>query len=275
MATVRSRRVSRALYTSPMPPAPMAERISYGPRRAPGERAMMSRADCSTPDARRNALVPSRYATASARHGRATAPRLTKHMCVETPHDPRRHADLFDVCQIPHPDPRGICETLAEIHLDASSLTLTRAEAHDSANPAPSLIPGAQGLLQWRATPGRLSHAIVRLLYRASGNLSALAVYVELYGRDAAGAILAAGLRHRSEGVSARHVSLGARETIPRRRRQIRIARVRRARRQRRPYDRPDARLHGDRVRREPDDRGRTDTRAHAHLEEEALKETS
>jgi len=29
------------------------------------------------------------------------------------------------------------------------------------------------------------------------------------------------------------------------------------------------------RRRREPDDRGRTDTRAHAHLEEEALKETS
>jgi hypothetical protein len=87
-----------------------------------------------------------------------------------------------------HPGPRGISETLAEIHVDASSLTLTRAEAHDSANPAPSLVPGAQALLQCRATPGRLSHAIVRLLYPASGNLSAFAVYVGLCGGDAAGA---------------------------------------------------------------------------------------
>jgi hypothetical protein len=39
MATARSRRVSRALYTSPMPPAPSAERISYGPSRVPGVRA--------------------------------------------------------------------------------------------------------------------------------------------------------------------------------------------------------------------------------------------
>src|SRR6266540_5436367 len=38
MATMRSRRVSRALYTSPMPPAPMGARISYGPRRAPADR---------------------------------------------------------------------------------------------------------------------------------------------------------------------------------------------------------------------------------------------
>src|SRR5262245_35378651 len=35
MATVRSRRVSRALYTSPIPPAPSGARISYGPRRVP------------------------------------------------------------------------------------------------------------------------------------------------------------------------------------------------------------------------------------------------
>jgi len=95
---------------------------------------------------------------------------------------------VFGWRERPHSDPRGISETLAEIHVDARSLTLTRAEAHDSANPAPSLVPGAQGLLQCRATPGRLSHAIVRLLYPASGNLSALAVYVELCGGDAAGA---------------------------------------------------------------------------------------
>ena len=37
MATVRSSRVSRARYTSPIPPAPSEERISYGPRRVLGE----------------------------------------------------------------------------------------------------------------------------------------------------------------------------------------------------------------------------------------------
>jgi hypothetical protein len=31
MATVRSSRVSRARYTSPIPPAPSGARISYGP----------------------------------------------------------------------------------------------------------------------------------------------------------------------------------------------------------------------------------------------------
>ncbi len=40
IATVRSRRVSRALYTSPIPPAPSGERISYGPRRAPMDSPM-------------------------------------------------------------------------------------------------------------------------------------------------------------------------------------------------------------------------------------------
>ncbi len=38
IATVRSSRVSRARYTSPIPPAPSAPTISYGPRRVPGER---------------------------------------------------------------------------------------------------------------------------------------------------------------------------------------------------------------------------------------------
>src|ERR1044072_8691324 len=41
MATMRSRRESRALYTSPMPPAPMGARISYGPNRVPAERGMV------------------------------------------------------------------------------------------------------------------------------------------------------------------------------------------------------------------------------------------
>ena len=35
-ASARSGRGSRALYTSPMPPAPRAETISYGPSRTPG-----------------------------------------------------------------------------------------------------------------------------------------------------------------------------------------------------------------------------------------------
>src|SRR5439155_2730422 len=37
IATIRSRRVSLARYTSPIPPAPTCVRISYGPRRAPAE----------------------------------------------------------------------------------------------------------------------------------------------------------------------------------------------------------------------------------------------
>src|SRR5690348_4743892 len=40
IATVRSRRVSRARYTSPMPPAPSAPVISYGPSFVPGETDM-------------------------------------------------------------------------------------------------------------------------------------------------------------------------------------------------------------------------------------------
>src|SRR3954451_4563802 len=35
IATVRLRRVSRAFQTSPIPPAPRGETISYGPRRVP------------------------------------------------------------------------------------------------------------------------------------------------------------------------------------------------------------------------------------------------
>ena len=38
-ATSRCSLVSRAPYTSPIPPAPSGERISYGPRRMPGLRA--------------------------------------------------------------------------------------------------------------------------------------------------------------------------------------------------------------------------------------------
>src|ERR1700683_5787409 len=40
MAPVRSRRVSRARYTSPMPPAPMAETTSYGPSFVPEAKGM-------------------------------------------------------------------------------------------------------------------------------------------------------------------------------------------------------------------------------------------
>ena len=40
MATVRSSRVSRARYTSPMPPAPIAAWISYGPSIVPEDKGM-------------------------------------------------------------------------------------------------------------------------------------------------------------------------------------------------------------------------------------------
>src|SRR5215813_14709792 len=39
-ATMRSSRLSRALYTSPMPPAPRDARTSYGPRRVPGAKGI-------------------------------------------------------------------------------------------------------------------------------------------------------------------------------------------------------------------------------------------
>ena len=42
MATLRSSRVSRAFQTSPIPPAPTRETISYGPRRVPAETTVMS-----------------------------------------------------------------------------------------------------------------------------------------------------------------------------------------------------------------------------------------
>jgi len=40
MAMSRLSFVSRARYTSPMPPAPNGDRISYAPRRAPGAKDM-------------------------------------------------------------------------------------------------------------------------------------------------------------------------------------------------------------------------------------------
>src|SRR5258708_40331143 len=43
MATVRSRRVSRARYTSPIPPAPSGETISYGPSLAPSVSATVAK----------------------------------------------------------------------------------------------------------------------------------------------------------------------------------------------------------------------------------------
>src|SRR5262250_3826528 len=43
MATVRSRRVSRARYTSPIPPAPSGPTTSYGPSLVPGTSAIIGR----------------------------------------------------------------------------------------------------------------------------------------------------------------------------------------------------------------------------------------
>src|SRR5678816_2175900 len=42
MATVRFRRGSRALYTSPIAPAPICDSMTYGPSRVPAESAMRS-----------------------------------------------------------------------------------------------------------------------------------------------------------------------------------------------------------------------------------------
>src|ERR1700693_990340 len=43
IATVRSSRVSLARYTSPIPPTPIAETISYGPSREPGDSGKVGR----------------------------------------------------------------------------------------------------------------------------------------------------------------------------------------------------------------------------------------
>src|SRR3954467_12736083 len=47
-ATVRLRRVSRARYTSPIPPEPTSERISYGPSSLPAESVTFFVAGVST-----------------------------------------------------------------------------------------------------------------------------------------------------------------------------------------------------------------------------------
>ena len=45
MATVRFNLVSRARYTSPIPPVPMSDRTSYAPRRTPGANGIGRRVD--------------------------------------------------------------------------------------------------------------------------------------------------------------------------------------------------------------------------------------
>src|SRR5579864_692199 len=49
IATSRPSRVSRARYTSPMPPAPMSARISYGPSLVPAGRDMSPVAEVHQP----------------------------------------------------------------------------------------------------------------------------------------------------------------------------------------------------------------------------------
>src|SRR6185436_13993197 len=49
IATSRPRRASRARYTSPIPPAPSVERISYGPRRTPAARGNGEKISISHP----------------------------------------------------------------------------------------------------------------------------------------------------------------------------------------------------------------------------------
>src|SRR5215468_7027326 len=56
IATSRLSRVSRARYTSPIPPAPRGARISYGPRRVPGPRDMGCQEDGAIVDTMRHRL---------------------------------------------------------------------------------------------------------------------------------------------------------------------------------------------------------------------------
>ena len=60
-ATSRCRRLSRARYTSPMPPVPRRPRISYGPSRVPASRDMEER-------------LAAEYTLFSPRPGEATSP---------------------------------------------------------------------------------------------------------------------------------------------------------------------------------------------------------
>ena len=72
-ATSRPRRVSRARYTSPMPPAASSEHTSYGPSRAPG--SSRGRGGCGGPETPAGSVgIRSR---ASARISDSTAPRST------------------------------------------------------------------------------------------------------------------------------------------------------------------------------------------------------
>src|SRR5215470_17411406 len=78
IATSRPRRGSLARYTSPIPPAPRGETISYGPRRVPAERVIGELSRILSPRAaleRQEGLVDRRV------HGRG---------------DPRRAAEAHD-----------------------------------------------------------------------------------------------------------------------------------------------------------------------------------
>jgi hypothetical protein len=50
--------------------------------------------------------------------------RLDRHMFVETPYFSPRHADLFDFCECPRPDPRGISETPAQTEAQPSPIVV-------------------------------------------------------------------------------------------------------------------------------------------------------
>src|SRR5882757_8281479 len=76
IATVRSSRVSRALKTSPMPPFPICERISYGPSRVPldNDIAFQTFYALQAPDILKRSLRPGDLAGGVGSVGRFTSP---------------------------------------------------------------------------------------------------------------------------------------------------------------------------------------------------------
>ena len=58
IATSRPRRLSSALYTSPMPPAPIGVRISYGPSLSPTDSGMSMNKSIAVGQKMRRASIP-------------------------------------------------------------------------------------------------------------------------------------------------------------------------------------------------------------------------
>ena len=98
MATVRSRRVSRALYTSPMPPAPIGDRISYGPSAVPGVSGVAGSRPCrrlEKPARLERPASSDSTCAGEARHRRRTPrPRTPPLVALGAFESASRHTDL-------------------------------------------------------------------------------------------------------------------------------------------------------------------------------------